>query len=253
METDNGYVYVIKVLNYYKIGKTINPKVRFYEYSRLMEFPKIIYCTFVKSFSKIETQLHELFKEKCSRGEWFFLDNNDLKIIYDILEQNKIYNDTVLSLEEIIKIHKKRENYINNLNNNQYKKKNNKFKIKNKQETNKVINKRLSKKEVKSLKIKEERINKCNEIKNKISIGHVYTYKELCELLGYDPKIGTNSKKSQFNEWKMYFKWSNPTTQKFIIEEIYDAPKDKIDGRKNNGGVREGAGKKKEIRENEYE
>ena len=53
METDNGYVYVIKVLNYYKIGKTINPKVRFYEYSRLMEFPKIIYCTFVKSFSKI--------------------------------------------------------------------------------------------------------------------------------------------------------------------------------------------------------
>lgn len=51
----------------------------------------------------------------------------------------------------------------------------------------------------------------------------------------------------------MYFKWNNPTTQKFIIEEIYDTPKDKIDGRKNNGGVREGAGKKKERRENEYE
>ena len=250
METENGYVYVVKVLDYYKIGKTINPNKRFYEYSRLMEFPEIIYCTFVNDFNNIEIKLHKLFKDKCSRGEWFRLEDNDLKIIYNILEQNRIYNNEILSLEEIIKIHKKREEFINNINK-EDKLKNKQIKIKNKQETNKVKNKKLSKKKDKSLRIKEERINKYNEIKNKILIGHIYTYKELCELLGYEHKIGTHSKKSQFNEWKMYFKWSNPTAQKFVIEEIYDRPREKTDGRKNNGGAREGAGKKKERREYE--
>ena len=77
----------------------------------------------------------------------------------------------------------------------------------------------------------------------KLRIGETYRYKELCEILKDEPRKGTNSRKSQFKEWERYFKWSNPTTQKFLIEEIYDAPKEKVDGRKNNGGAREGAGK----------
>lgn len=77
----------------------------------------------------------------------------------------------------------------------------------------------------------------------KLRVGEIYKYKELCEILKDKPRTGTNSRKSQFREWERYFKWSNPTTQKFLIEEIYDIPKDKVDGRKKNGGIREGAGK----------
>lgn len=83
----------------------------------------------------------------------------------------------------------------------------------------------------------------------KIRVGETYKYKELCEILKDEPKTGTNSRKAQFREWERYFKWSNPTKQKFLIEEIYDVPKDKIDGRKNNGGAREGAGKPPKLQE----
>lgn len=251
-ENENGYVYVIKVLNYYKIGKTVNPKQRFYEYSRLMEFPEIIFCTFVEDFSKVESKLHKLFKEKCTRGEWFHLENSDLEFIHHVLEKYRVYDDKVLSLEEIIKIHEKREEFINNINNDKYKykykKKNNKFKIKKKQETNKVANKKILKNENNSINKKEEEIiKKHNEIKNKIVIGNIYTYKQLCKIFNIKPTDG-NSKKSQLKEWERHIKWTKPTSQKYLITEVYDTPKEKTDGRKNNGGAREGAGRKSKIK-----
>ena len=83
----------------------------------------------------------------------------------------------------------------------------------------------------------------------KLRVGETYKYKELCEILKDEPRTGTNSRKSQFKEWNRYFRWSNPTTQKFLIEEIYDTPKEKVDGRKNNGGKREGAGKPPKLQE----
>ena len=83
----------------------------------------------------------------------------------------------------------------------------------------------------------------------KLRIGEIYKYKELCEILKDKPRTGTNSRNSQFKEWRRYFNWSNPTTQKFLIEEIYDEPKEKIDGRKKNGGAREGAGKPPKLQE----
>ena len=89
MDTEEGYVYVIKVLNYYKFGKTLNPERRFYEYTRLMEFPKIIYCTFVKGYNQIESKLHKLFREQCTREEWFYLKDEDLNFIFNILEKIK--------------------------------------------------------------------------------------------------------------------------------------------------------------------
>lgn len=242
METDNGYVYIIKVLDYYKIGKTINPNKRFYEYSRLMEFPEIIYCTFVKNFSKVENKLHKLFREKCTRGEWFHLEDNDLKIIYNILEQNRTYNDEVLSLEEIIKIHKRRENFVNNINKDKLK--NKQIKIKNKQETNKVTNKKFTNK--KNTLTEEEKIKKYNEITSKMLIGNVYTYKDICEILKQPVKTG-RPRMLQLNNWKRYFSWINQTTQKFVITEIYDNISE-IEMR-TPGGAREGAGRKKKNNE----
>lgn len=63
----------------------------------------------------------------------------------------------------------------------------------------------------------------------------VYTYKELRELFGEEEK-GGNSRKAQLKEWERYFRWTNITSQKYFVEEIYKSPLPKQDGRKSNGG-----------------
>lgn len=75
-----------------------------------------------------------------------------------------------------------------------------------------------------------------------------YKYKDLCFILGEQPKR-SNSKKSQLKEWSSIFSWENPTTHTFKITEIYDIPKEKLDGRKNNGGYRCGSGRKLKAQE----
>ena len=60
----------------------------------------------------------------------------------------------------------------------------------------------------------------------------IKNYKELCKLANMDIKAG-NSKKIQLKELERYCKY-NKIGNKFVIEEVYDKPKEKIDGRKNN-------------------
>ena len=66
-------------------------------------------------------------------------------------------------------------------------------------------------------------------------IGKIYTYPQLCEMFGELQKSG-NSRKSQIKRWECFFRWTNPTTQQYKIEEIYLEPKIVEDKRKNNGG-----------------
>lgn len=80
----------------------------------------------------------------------------------------------------------------------------------------------------------------------KIIKGETYKYKELCEIFNTKPTDG-NSRNAQFKEWKRYIDWTKPTSQKYLITEVYDTPKEKEDGRKNNGGAREGAGSKGKL------
>lgn len=79
-------------------------------------------------------------------------------------------------------------------------------------------------------------------------LSRIYTYKELCELFNQKYRDG-KSKMYQLREWSRYFKWEHPVNpkthkkgKKFLITEIYDKPKEKLDGRKNNGGYRENSG-----------
>lgn len=67
-----------------------------------------------------------------------------------------------------------------------------------------------------------------------IKVNTDYKYKELCSLMGQDTKTG-KSKQLQLKDWHRFFNWENPTTQIFRITEVYDEPKDKVDGRVNNG------------------
>ena len=59
-------------------------------------------------------------------------------------------------------------------------------------------------------------------------------YKKLCELLDEKVTTGT-SKMAQLKELERYLRY-HKSGNKFIIDEIYDKPLDKIDGRKNTKG-----------------
>ena len=57
-------------------------------------------------------------------------------------------------------------------------------------------------------------------------------YKELCSYLGEEIKAGC-SKQAQIKEWERYFSYKKEGN-KFIITEVFDSPKDKIDNRGGN-------------------
>lgn len=64
-----------------------------------------------------------------------------------------------------------------------------------------------------------------------LEVGKAYKYKELCELLEESTKTG-DSKQVQLSKWWQHFDWSNPTTQKFLVTEIFDTPRQRIDTRR---------------------
>ena len=64
----------------------------------------------------------------------------------------------------------------------------------------------------------------------------VKNYKELCEILNVEArKSGSNSHKAQHKEFNRYFEFEKQG-HKYIIKNIHDKPKDKIDNRSNNIG-----------------
>ena len=107
-QSDNGYIYVIKMDNYYKIGKTKNPKERFGEYTLLPKEPTIICCECVSFYSKVETDLHKKYKEKALRGEWFALDEKDVEEIKQILSKVKTNEPIIENAQETIDFFEKK-------------------------------------------------------------------------------------------------------------------------------------------------
>ena len=70
-------------------------------------------------------------------------------------------------------------------------------------------------------------------VKDTLAIGQIHkNYKTICQVLGQEVKKG-DSKKSQLKTWKQYFNWETQG-QKWIITEIYDEPREREDGRKDN-------------------
>ncbi|MED4883864.1 zinc-ribbon domain-containing protein [Bacillus smithii] len=73
-----------------------------------------------------------------------------------------------------------------------------------------------------------------------IKAGDVFkNYKQLCEALGEKTKTG-NSKIAQLKEWKRYFNFTKQG-YKFIINEIYETTKLKIDLRSNGNNKKYGS------------
>ena len=76
--SQNGYVYILHINGYYKIGRTTNSEKRFGEYTKLMEQPETICCVYVEKYKQVEKKLHMMFKNKNTNGEWFNLSNDEL-------------------------------------------------------------------------------------------------------------------------------------------------------------------------------
>lgn len=87
---EGGYVYIIEVNGYYKIGRTENPDNRLGEYTKLMEIPKTICCEYVAYYKNVEKELHEIFKARNTNGEWFNLSNDEVALALDYINARKI-------------------------------------------------------------------------------------------------------------------------------------------------------------------
>ena len=70
---------------------------------------------------------------------------------------------------------------------------------------------------------------------NKLEVGQIFkNYKAVCEWLEIKPTTGT-AKIAQIKEFERYCKYYRDG-QKYIIDEVFDNPTEKIDGRVNNKG-----------------
>ncbi len=80
-----GYVYLVKAENgLYKIGRSKTPDVRISTITKTIGPIEIqtIHTAFYPDCYKAESELHQMFKEKRRRGEWFELtDNEVMKVI----------------------------------------------------------------------------------------------------------------------------------------------------------------------------
>lgn len=74
------YIMYDSTFKAYKIGKSINPNAR--EKTLGAQFPRI--ALFAVCDENIETHIHRKYKSKRIRGEWFDLNNNDLKEIISL-------------------------------------------------------------------------------------------------------------------------------------------------------------------------
>lgn len=99
-KNEQGFIYVIKIDNYYKIGKSKNIKRRFGEYTRLFKEPELVICEYVNNYDEVEIELHEIFGEKRTRGEWFMLSKNDIKRIKSILREDKAEEKSFLIIND---------------------------------------------------------------------------------------------------------------------------------------------------------
>ena len=86
----DGYVYMLHLNGYYKIGRTTNTEKRFGEYTKLMEQPKTICCVYVENYKQVEKELHLMFKNKNTNGEWFSLSEKDLFKAIEYINTRKI-------------------------------------------------------------------------------------------------------------------------------------------------------------------
>ena len=87
-KNEEGFIYLIKSNNMYKIGKTKNIKTRIQSIKTSTPFLlEIVHTQKYINYHKIEKHLHTEFKDKRVSGEWFNLTENDIEYIKNYNER----------------------------------------------------------------------------------------------------------------------------------------------------------------------
>lgn len=79
----SGYVYVLRADNgLYKIGRSVNIDGRIKRLETVLPYELELICTVkVKDYITTEAKLHQVFADKCVKGEWFKLAKADIEYI----------------------------------------------------------------------------------------------------------------------------------------------------------------------------
>lgn len=80
-----GYVYIIYWHGYYKIGQATKPEYRIRDISSTHPIrPTVIHIIPTDFMNQLETRIHREFASKRVSGEWFDLDDDDIRRIRTI-------------------------------------------------------------------------------------------------------------------------------------------------------------------------
>lgn len=82
MSTGMGYVYILHGGGYRKIGKSIDPEARLSVIMPALPFKverEFLFMCRLGSEGEVERLLHQRFRERRENGEWFSLNEDDLK------------------------------------------------------------------------------------------------------------------------------------------------------------------------------
>lgn len=84
-QNSTGIVYVLAGNGFYKIGKTTNLRARLSQLTPKLPFEvELIHTIKTEDIDSLEEFLHEQFAGKRVNGEWFRLDENDIKALKQI-------------------------------------------------------------------------------------------------------------------------------------------------------------------------
>lgn len=79
---NKGYIYLLEGREYYKIGRSVEPKKRTNTLQIQLPFEVNLKSTvFSYHYKELEKSLHKKFEDKNTNGEWFELSNKDIEFI----------------------------------------------------------------------------------------------------------------------------------------------------------------------------
>lgn len=82
-----GYVYLLKAGSYYKIGRASDISRRLAQFGVQLPFPfECLHTVACSDMIKAEQYLHAKFASKRGNGEWFNLDDNDVRWICSVTQ-----------------------------------------------------------------------------------------------------------------------------------------------------------------------
>jgi hypothetical protein len=87
MSTEAGWVYLALGGGYHKLGQTMNPKTR-YAGQKYPFQVSIIHLIPVSNMDAAERALHAMFGHRRVHGEWYKLDDSDIKRIVELTSRD---------------------------------------------------------------------------------------------------------------------------------------------------------------------